>query len=111
MNPIVHHVSGLDQYSAPELENSSSAESSAETPLCDLPEPVVSPESIGDTEIKARTGFVSLFVMLSFVLIVCNGKIETAMETISSLTWFEEWMAYFQWMWGRENITEESLAI
>ena len=56
LNPNVRDVSRLDQYSAPELENSSSAESSAETPVCDLPEPVVSPESICDAEIKAKTG-------------------------------------------------------
>jgi len=111
MNPNVRQMSGLDQYSAPELNDTSLTDSQPEAPVHHLPEPVVSPESISDAEIKARTGFISLFAMLSFVLIVCNGKINTAIETVSSLTWFEEWMVYFQWLWGRENITEESLAM
>ena len=80
------------------------------TPKAKDREPTVNPNFIDDNEIRARTGFLSLFVMLAFVMVVCNGDVNVALETTTELTWFEEWLAFFQWLWGRESVTDESLA-
>ena len=39
--------------------------------------------------------------MLSFIVIVCNAKKDVIESTSSSLTWFEEWFFYFEFVWGR----------
>jgi len=75
-----------------------------------LPEPQVHPENISDDEVKIRTGFRSLLLLLAYILIVCNGSVEAMTEKATNLTWFEEWMIYFEWIWGRECLTLESLA-
>ena len=76
-----------------------------------LSAPVVDPVSIPDKDLKARTGFHSKFAALSFIIvIVCNGDVDVAVETRSELTWFEEWMLFLQWEWGRQTITQEALA-
>jgi hypothetical protein len=53
--------------------------------------------------VKARTGFVSIFSLLSFVVVLCDGDLVQMMEKETSMTWFEEWFLYFQWEWGRES--------
>jgi hypothetical protein len=60
-------------------------------PQKSLQQPTVTPSSIGDGAVKARTGFVSMFSLLSFVVVVCNGDLVRMMEKESSMTWFEEW--------------------
>jgi len=65
---------------------------------------------ISDGEVKCRTGFISKFVLLAFVFIVCNGDTDLVMKRETSLTWFEEWILYFQWIWGCESTTRQSLA-
>ena len=73
------------------------------TPPESLPQPTVTPISINDEAVKARTGFVSMFLLLSFVVVVCNGDLVRMMEKEGSMTWSEEWFLYFQWEWGRES--------
>ena len=51
-----------------------------------------------DSEIHRRTGFFSEKQMLAFIVIVCNGDIETIARTNTTLTWYEEWFFYFEWM-------------
>jgi hypothetical protein len=75
------------------------------TPPKSIPQPTVTPSSIGDGAVKARTGFVSMFSLLSFAVVVCNGDLVGMMEKELSMTWFEEWFLYFQWEWGRESPT------
>ena len=49
--------------------------------------------------------------MLSFVMVVCNGDITKMIETVSErLTWFEEWVYYFEAVWGRTHTRWGDLA-
>ena len=36
--------------------------------------------------------------MLAFVIIACNGNIDEIGTTSTSLTWYEEWLFYFEWI-------------
>uniref|UniRef100_A0A7S1UPM4 DDE Tnp4 domain-containing protein n=1 Tax=Grammatophora oceanica TaxID=210454 RepID=A0A7S1UPM4_9STRA len=58
---------------------------------------------IPPAEVQRLTGFANLFLLLSFVLIVCNGSVDLLSATVSCLTWLEEWLLYFEWTWGRTN--------
>ena len=66
--------------------------------------------NISDELMNDRTGFKSTAMMLSFVMLVCDGNVEKMMERDHFLTWFEEWLLFFQWQWGRESPTLERLA-
>jgi hypothetical protein len=54
-----------------------------------------------DVEIKRRTGFKSEAAMLSFVSVVCNGDFNLIEYAPSTLTWYEEWIFYFEFIWGK----------
>ena len=43
-------------------------------------------------------------------MVVCNHDIDAVMRKELYLTWMEEWMVYFQWIWGRETTTLKPLA-
>ena len=45
-----------------------------------------------------------------FIGIICNGDIEKMLETVSELTWYEEWLAFFEYQWGRTNSRFDDLA-
>jgi hypothetical protein len=62
-----------------------------------------------DREVRGRTGFKNLTLLLSYVAVVCNGDIMRMMKCESSLTWFEEWFLLFQWICGLETHRMESL--
>jgi DDE superfamily endonuclease len=51
--------------------------------------------------LRISTGFRSMESMVSFICIVCNGNINLMSTTSSSLTWLEEWMFYFERVYGR----------
>jgi hypothetical protein len=55
--------------------------------------------STTDKYIKMSTGFPSKASFISFICILCDGNIETIEKRVSSLTWYEEWLAYFQVIW------------
>jgi hypothetical protein len=64
--------------------------------------PTIKPMSMSDVITKNRTGFASEGEMLAFICVVCNGNIEKIKATQSStLTWYEEWLLYFEVVWGR----------
>lgn len=68
-------------------------------------------EEMSDQEIKKRTGFESLKLMIAFIGIVCNGNTLTMIRTrFGRLTWFEEWMLYFEFVWGRSWLNQVNLA-
>ena len=73
----------------------SNKKASEHSPVIDL--------HISNSEVKRTTGFASFFMLLAFVLIVCNGSFEYLGESVSCLTWLEEWFAYFEWTWGRTH--------
>lgn len=76
-----------------------------------LAAPVVTPTTLSDIEVHAQTGFASLMLLLSFIVVVCNGNITMMMQQEKLLTWFEEWFLYFQWEWGWESTTLPLLEI
>lgn len=54
-----------------------------------------------DSEIHRGTGFFSKKQMLAFIVIACNGNIDIIGKTNTSLTWYEEWIFYFEWMYHK----------
>ena len=48
--------------------------------------------------------------MIRFVSIVCNGRLEEMTTTSSVLTWFEEWLLFFQWSAGGSEMVRKHLA-
>jgi hypothetical protein len=40
-------------------------------------------------------------MLLTFVLTVCNGDVDTMARRVSTLTWFEEWFLYFEYVYGK----------
>ena len=47
--------------------------------------------------------------MMKYIMIVCNANFDTMMSTQSNLTWFEEWMLFFEMMWGKTHTRVEDL--
>ena len=54
-----------------------------------------------DDEVERRTEFRSLKHLLAFVIIVCNSDHDVMIEKTSKLTWLEEWVFYFEFLWGK----------
>jgi len=67
----------------------------------DRPPTVVIDETLTADEVKRHTGFADIFFLLSFVALVCNGNVDAISTTVSSLSWLEEWMLYFEFTWGQ----------
>jgi DDE superfamily endonuclease len=57
--------------------------------------------TITDSEVKEFTGFPSLSAMIAFIVVVCGGNIEEMIKTKYDLNWLEEWMLYFERVWGK----------
>ncbi len=72
-------------------------------------DPVVCP-GLSKKEIKRRTGFKSEIDMFKFIGVICNGDIEKMTQTTSNLTWYEEWMLFFEYLWGRTNSRIDDIA-
>lgn len=73
-------------------------------------DPVVDPCRITAKEVKRRTSFEDVESLLAFLAIICNGDIEKVCETASCLTWFEEWMMYAEYIWGKTGTRWEDIA-
>jgi len=58
--------------------------------------------SISDEEVHERTGFRTLEMLLSYIIVVCDDS-KRICYCKSELTWFEEWFFYFEMM-KRENM-------
>ena len=54
-----------------------------------------------DAEIKRRTGWLNENMMLGFIAIVCNGNINHIQYSPLTMSWLEEWMFYFEFVWGK----------
>jgi hypothetical protein len=61
----------------------------------------VEPFSFYANEVKARTGFRDVGFLLAFVVLACNGDLDVMTHTVTNLTWFEEWVLYFERVWVR----------
>jgi len=110
INKTVRNLSGLNVHHAPLTQPASPSPSPSPSDDRDPSRPRIALESITSDDIKVTAGFPSKFALLSFVFIVCNGDNDVVMQKETLLTWFEEWLACFQWIWGRESMTEELLA-
>ena len=69
--------------------------------------PKVKPSTMTDKEVKRRTGFRDLQHLLAYIVIVCNGDFCRIRTRCSVLTWFEEWVLYFEWSYGHTNVRVE----
>ena len=47
--------------------------------------------------------------MLKYIMIVCNGDFNKMKQRQSSLTWFEEWMLFFEMIWGKTHTRVKDL--
>ena len=54
-----------------------------------------------DSDIKRRTGFTSLSHLLAYVITVYNGDHDLMIRKTTTLTWLEEWMFFFEYLWGK----------
>jgi hypothetical protein len=57
--------------------------------------------SISDDEVKRRTGFRSLQMLLGYIIVASNGEISVLTQRNTSLTWYEEWFLHLEYKWGR----------
>lgn len=64
---------------------------------------VLKPFTLPERGIKSKTGFKNEILMLSFVLIICNGSFEEMTKRVSNLTWYEEWFFFFEAIYGRSH--------
>lgn len=48
---------------------------------------------------KMSTGFPTKASFIAFLCVLCNGEIEAINKRVSTLTWYEEWLSYFQITW------------
>jgi len=48
--------------------------------------------------------------MMGMIIIVCNGDHDKMKYKISSLTWLEEWVLYFEVVWGRTMTRWDDIA-
>mmetsp|Transcript_12681 Transcript_12681/g.23022 ORF Transcript_12681/g.23022 Transcript_12681/m.23022 type:complete len:461 (-) Transcript_12681:68-1450(-) len=71
---------------------------------------VVDPCKITAKEVKRRSGFEDLESLLAYVTLICNGDINMMCIRTTSLTWFEEWMMYAEYIWGRTGTRWADLA-
>ncbi len=57
---------------------------------------------LDDDYIHETTGFKSKMSMLAFISVICKADLTKMFATVSQLTWFEEWVFYFQTIYGRK---------
>jgi hypothetical protein len=64
--------------------------------------PSATPFGLTAAQVKARTGVRDFVMLLRFLLIVCDGDIELLVSRETTLTWFEEWFLYLEFVWGKQ---------
>jgi len=107
INPLILATAGLEVH-----EMTSSNDAQVEVSTTDEGDhkidawrvPSITLQSLRPQEIKRRTGFHDLQMLLSFVSVVCGGDMTNITKTTSILTWLEEWVLCFEFVWGRTII-------
>ena len=56
-------------------------------------------ETLQDDDVKRRTGFETKALMIGMILIICNGDHDKMTSKVTTLTWLEEWVLYFEVLW------------
>lgn len=107
INPAVRNAAGLNVHTGSWDRD---ADYDGDTPSHDddsWREPIFTVKDLVPKEMKRLTGFDDLRMMLSFASMVCGGDLTTMTRTCSMLTWLEEWMLYFQFVWSRTIVRYE----
>ena len=71
--------------------------------------PLFLPQQLSNKEIKRQTNWESEDVMMQYVLVVCNGEFNKLQKRVSTMAWFEEWLLYFELIWGRTLLQQEDV--
>ena len=103
INPLVLVEAGLDVHigTNEDMNNDDDDENDVDETNR---ETVLSLDNLTDDEVQRRTGFSTLRLMLAFALVVCRGDIEKMTRTNSRLTWLEEWVLYFEFVWHKSLV-------
>jgi hypothetical protein len=72
--------------------------------------PVVDPCNITAKENERCSGLKDLELLLTYIMVIWNGDIDKVCMTTTSLTWFEEWIMYAKYIWGRTSTRWANLA-
>jgi hypothetical protein len=51
--------------------------------------------------IKRNTGFSSEYSLICFIIILCNGDLDMMGSHETNMTWVEEWLFFFEFLYGR----------
>jgi hypothetical protein len=58
---------------------------------------------LDNATIKTTTGFSCVMSMISFIIIINDEKPENIINTVSKLTWLEEYLLYFEIIYGKQS--------
>ena len=75
----------------------------------DILPPKFLPSTMKTKDVKRKTGFKDVETLLAYAIVVCNGDLNLLQNRCSILTWFEEWVLYFEWSYGYSNIRLQDL--
>jgi len=106
INPLVRNAAGLNVHTGAGWDRDDN---------CDVyhkkddswREPIFNIYNLVPKEVKRLTGFDDLKRMLSFMSMLCGGNLTKMTRTNSILTWLEEWVLYFQFVWSRSIVRFE----
>jgi hypothetical protein len=70
----------------------------------------VQPRNLQDWQVRVRTGFRSLHLLVASIIIFCDGDISVMTNTVCTLSWFEE-RFFLKWRWDRTSITWMGLCL
>jgi hypothetical protein len=103
LNEGVRRAAGLSHHIQSDNKKNRNLEEIRSTTPTSLPSRRVN-FSVGDVEIIERMGFRSYYTLISCVAVAVNGDVEKFNNTATrTLTWLEELMLYFEWLWGQEG--------
>ena len=61
------------------------------------------------SEVKRCMGFSDVSNLIEYIIVVCNSDFNRIQRRKTVLTWFEEWVFYFEWKFGHTNVRQEDL--
>lgn len=73
-------------------------------------DPVFEFKNMKPTEVKRLTGFEDIASLLSFASLVCGGNFNVMTTKVSKMTWLEEWIFYFEYLYSRVHTRWEDYA-
>ena len=58
-------------------------------------------QNMPKTYVKKNTGFTSEYSIICFIIILCNGDLQMMAGHETNMTWLEEWMFFFEFLYAR----------